>query len=226
MNIPDPSMNWMDRLSDAVGYYYPGGRYLRSRHPIKVTLLMGLLGLASGWLTMIAGVCVAQGFSEKPIFLTAGVLLGIVVAVPWAVWLGARVRFLLPLVAYVALGNAIGYAVIDQFKTERFALLGLFLYGALTAGCLAVPGMVLSRRFQPMWLVATMLTSGAVISSYWVIKDNPLLRKLPSEVALPLIIAWFFTLIHTPTAICLGYPLWDWTPLERPKLEPDIGENP
>lgn len=81
------SAAWMDRLSNAVGYYYPGGRWLGPRHPIKVTLLMGLLGLCSGWLTMIAGVCIAEfafhsAYREEPIFLTAGFVLAIMVVIP------------------------------------------------------------------------------------------------------------------------------------------------
>lgn len=50
MQTEFPQTNIMDRVSDWLGGFVPGCAHLPPRHPIKVSLVMGFLGLISGWL--------------------------------------------------------------------------------------------------------------------------------------------------------------------------------
>lgn len=214
---------WMDRLSDRLGALIPGCSRLPARHPIKVSVVMGALGLFSGWASMIVGAAVSLLLSptriqETPVFITAGAMQALIVIAPWAVWLGARRRWLLALLPYCFLANIGCYAAIDQYRVGH-QFVGLFLFGFLTGLYLSVAGLCLIQRMKPLWLLSTALISALGTCSFLMIREHRLINQwLPQEVELPLIIAWLFSLIHSPSALCLGFLLWDTTP--RPKEIP------
>lgn len=217
--------NWMDRLSDWIGSLVPGCGRLPARHPLKVSLVMGWLGLISGWATMAVGgifsLIVGRGnpFDEHPVFLAGGIVMGLILVAPWACWIGMRRRWALPLVVYCSVAHYLSFLVIDRLDRSGEGWT-LACFGLLTGLAVALAGMVITQRFLLPWLVVTALISSGSISSFWLIKDLHLLTTfLPREAEMIFVVAWFFSLLHTPLALCLGWLVWDWQQT-MPKFEP------
>lgn len=224
--IPTSAVAWMDRLSDRLGAFIPGGSRWPARHPVKVSLVMGLLGLISGWGSMAFGaaVTVLRGqppFDEQPTFLASGVLLAAVVMLPWAAWIGTRYRWFIPLAVYCSAANYTCYCVSELDRRGNNEI-GLIEFGFLSGLYLSAAGQCLTRRFHPLWCLVIAVISGAAIGSHLILWNchlfDPLLIR---RITIPLVIAWFFSSLHMTSAICLGYLLWDHPP--RPKFLPDDG---
>jgi hypothetical protein len=212
-----PAAAGMDRLSDRLGAILPGGSLLPPRHPAKVSLVMAFLGLASGWLSMALGTAASllstrtSGSAETPIFLTAGAVQALVVVAPWACWSGIRWRWIALLIAYCFLANIASFFIVEQLRSRSD--FGLFVFGLLTGLYLSLPGLIPFHPVKLMWSAATAVICALVMSLFELIRDQTLLRQvLPGDAVLPMVIAWFFSLIHLPGALCLGFLLWDTAP--------------
>jgi hypothetical protein len=220
----------MDKLSDVLGRLIPGSSRWPPRHPAKVSLVMALLGILSGWATMAGGTALNLMYGSAPhravlIFLAAGPMLAIFVVIPWAWWLGTRFRWLWLLPPYCFVGNLACYVLIEIFPKNQPALL-FFLFGLVTGLYLAVAAICLSPRRALWWMVGIMIVSGIGASlNALVVGNHSLEQFLPRQILLPLVIGWFFSTIHVSPALCLGYLLWDRTPLQKSLPEHDDGSS-
>lgn len=216
-----PAANWMDRLSDWIGSLVPGCGRLPARHPVKVTVVMGLLGLSSGWATMVLSLLATLVYEknarigEHEAFLVTGAALASLVAIPWSVWLGVRKRWLILFFPYCIAAGYGSFKLTEPFQGSRQEV-GLFFLGASVGLAMSAVGLLIIRRPRIVWLIVTVLVSGGSQSLFVFIQDNPLLRSsLPMEVMIVFIVGWFFSLLHLPLAVCLGYLLWDRTAVPR-----------
>ena len=91
----------MDRFADQVGKSIPGCAHLPPRHPIKVTLVMAILGHVAGWLVgmwFIGSILIPVPFYAHPqmmplVYLSIfGMfsLSGLFILVPLSVWTRQR----------------------------------------------------------------------------------------------------------------------------------------
>src|SRR5262245_34163734 len=99
-----PAAAWMDHLSDRIGSLLPGGYRLPPRHPVKVSLVMLLL--VAGNFCLMQNLAILLGFvlgdmaHEGLMILMVFLGFGILVLIPWAAWLGARLVWQILLIPY------------------------------------------------------------------------------------------------------------------------------
>src|SRR4051812_2745431 len=102
MTVSTPAAAWMDRLSDRIGALVPGLRFIPPRHPLRVSLLMGLLGSLSAWvfLILLLGMMLAKVVGMDSGNLSIGLAFAIVVLVPWSAWMGSRIVWQILVIPY------------------------------------------------------------------------------------------------------------------------------
>lgn len=230
----------MDRLSDRIGSLIPGGSRLPPRHPIKVSLVMGLLGLLSSWadvglksLTKLADSHFQISSDES---LPTAVGVGMIIVMPLAIWLGQKWSRVL---CSVAVGSVLTAIAMHLAGMHRFRMIlkypfhsppvelrhtiliycGLgFLMGILIAGSARPKKHLPSAVLCGIVLAAAMFAQTA--ARYW--RADHLRKFLPlNRYASWMIVAAFNafdqSLLHVSLALALGAALWDATPL--PKFE-------
>jgi hypothetical protein len=223
---------WMDRLSDGIGSLIPGGYRLPPRHPVKVSLVLGVLGFTVGWL-----ICVCL-FSTRylPRAMTdsfiaplsvCGVyaISGLFVLMPLSVWANQRFiltacSWLVPCTAYPLMLAWSGFALARGWIPADVPTLRSFLCFAIL---IAIPAAVhaswivctIRKNRLAVFVSATTLCSllGAVLLQWFIY------MRTTQTVALVdfSILSTVSTVCMTTLAICLGISLWDTTP--RPKFE-------
>src|SRR5262249_10574507 len=117
---------WMDALSDRMGSLIPGGRFLPPRHPVKVCLVMGLLGLIATGIEVVLGVMYPPQklYSIRLYrgFASASLVFGAVIVLPFALWMGKGwLRSILSAVlSAVALGAVVFVFASSHDSAEYF----------------------------------------------------------------------------------------------------------
>lgn len=224
----------MDWLSDRMGALLPWVNRLPPRHPVAVSLMM--LFLASvNWLAMqllaVAIICALTGSflqGSPDLLILAANLLGfcLVVLTPWSAWLGARKVWSVLLTPYVFAATI----MVNQVQLGLWSFLGLWNYivsGLAVGAILALPGLFLTGRWNPVWLVVTMGASAITLVPsmrliQWLFRFDLLflLRGVVANDPGNLRHAWAINLGLFPyfalMSLCLGYLLWDMTPSPEP----------
>lgn len=239
-----PAAAWMDQLSDRLGSLIPGGYRLPPRHPVKVSLVMALLGFASGWLTTILGFAatwiliefftslalklldaIPSAAGYDPLFLSfqilEGLLFGTLVFVPLAAWAGSKwpLQGLLIVLCWTAFNGAWWFSrlspVDSEYATEQFVA------GFALGTCSVLLCMAPFRRIALSWIIVTIPISASSHGLIWlgiVFVDAHLVPIGWMDWRDPLLFGWFFSLTQAVLAVCLGVPLWDASP--RATFEP------
>lgn len=226
-NVNAPT-KWMDRLSDAVGAAIPGGSQLSPRHPVRVSVVMGLCGVASGWLSALFGLVVVMFFFPKDsgvlMFASSGLGYGIVVLIPWILWSSRSGWWILLLVPYAFVVQLWLSFLAMQYDGESW-MLPLFFWGFAWAASLGGIGMYLQRRCWFLWLLAMALLTGCFFpASMYCLESmaSALASLLPTGPLKSMVtFGWIFSAWNAFTAVWMGILLWDrlpqllWVPSER-----------
>jgi len=230
---------WTEHFSGWLSSLIPGGFRLPVRHPIKVSLLMGLLGWCSGWLTVLP-FAAAQVLLQTQTAAAPGVffvVFGIAFAMPGAaiLWpisllLGRRGSlWLLASVAASVMIHFCGLMILILMNQVFFPQSGADDLRVLAPGmaCLSLGYVMwvswMSRTWSPTQWAATLVlcTLVGVQSMRWQTDFSTLLvanLKLSQDSASLLTSCWGYASFQAVLAICLGSVAWDRTP--APKFEP------
>lgn len=225
---------WMDQLSDRLGSLIPGGYRLPPRHPVKVSLVMVLLGIVSGW-AVGAVALITHALDQTtniPIFKASGLCFGLLVVIPWLLWMNQTYRILIGVVVY-SLFAAFGHIPAARFvfdKVRSHAPFGMtagimhassgMMFGVIWSGGV----LLLLRRFSWIWWIAfIVISAGASWSVSALLPNNYSGSTLWIYFASNLSFALRFMTLHVCAALCLGIWRWDWTP--RAKFELSASER-
>ncbi len=221
-----PAAVWMDRLSDRLGSLIPGGHRLPPRHPLKVSLVMMVLVAANFCpmqnLAVLLGLVLRDSAHEGLMIVMVFLGFGMLVLIPWAAWLGARLIWQILLVPYFILA----LHLTSQYGL-RLLYPGYELRGLEIGVLFGLAGLFLAGRWRPVWLIAVIVASAISLepTSYflrYLMRSVDLTFHLRPYVNFPLNGMWAVLLGITPyfalMALCLGGLLWDRTP--RAVLEP------
>jgi len=227
----------MDRLSDRLGSLIPGGYRLPPRHPVKVSLVMGILGWITGWLMCLSFLGIrslerAISAHEYPAIVLVVVtgffsLPGLGVLVPLCLWGGRRwpaaaCSLLFAVLPYPVLQLWSSYAIRQGwFPIQRPTWESFWFFAGLFAISAAshVLGIVLLLR-RNVWavLITTTVTSSLIAAT---LLEGVLAMDSVWLVGLfraSLVYGMVATVCLAILAICLGIALWDTTP--RAVFEP------
>lgn len=223
-----PAAAWMDRLSDRVGSLIPGGSRLPPRHPVKVSLVMGVLGLIAGWVS-IAPLLLFQeimgfGIAEGLMFLTMGLACGLLVFVPLLAWSGLLIRHHIaaPFTTIVAaMAHMKSFAMLSGIE-EPDAAAGMLLAG-FTCGCsYGIAGILFFHRRWVLEFLVTILVACLSHRAYWfLVAYQGSISFIPAplddivELSLPTLL---FAMLYAGIGMGFGISIWDRTP--RPKFAP------
>lgn len=224
-----PAVIWMDRLSDRIGALVPGLRFLPPRYPLKVSLVLGILGLMSAWAEM--GI-LALSQLNLPVLgmdlfrFVAGFAFGTIVLAPWAHWAGLTKRSIIWLVIY---STAVYYAA-DQislwFTRGSNPLMAAVLWGLIISASLGLAGMISMGRWHLAWFlwnVTVCVTISLLLGFIFTETQRrpEILRFIPFGLQTLVLLAAYFTTFQTASALCLGMLLWDATPPPKFEAEED-----
>lgn len=223
-----PMANAMDRLSDWVGSLVPGCSRLGTRHPLKVSLVLGGLGVIAGWIA-IGPLIIYHRFAnttnyEFMLQLIPGLALGVIVLVPLLAW---EQRSPVVMLIGVLLAFGAGYAhlkLIDFFISnmegpfiENFAIAG-----ALAGIVYAVAGISVNRRREWWMLAPLMAISGGLHAANAATQDSMLSLPVPYDIDILIemsLAANVFAGVYAALGITLGAALWDRTAPEKFEME-------
>ncbi len=225
----------MDRFSDRIGAMIPGGSFLPSRHPVKVSLVMAALGFLSGW--VVGGAALITHWHDAstniPIFIVSGVSFGVLIFAPALLWEGRGYRIVLAAIVYMAIVSVCEMFVSNMiFSSSIFSSLKRFgsyatifpiifaVKCAVSAVFWGIGSLFFMRRPAFFWLISlitlmflTGWTLGLLLpnnfsgSRFWILYQSTMFFS-----------SWYMV-EHILSAICLGMLLWDRTP--RPKFAPN-----
>lgn len=229
---------WMDWVSDRMGLLYSGGSSLPPRHPIKVSMLMGLMGGACGWLTA-APFAVAQFVfhtaNSLPQFLIVFAIgfsaMGWAVLTPIFVWTGRRwlPSLILNVCASVAI-NLMGLVVLILMNSVIFPGSSSEDYVVLIPGIAAISlgfsswtswqvGQRRTTTIVTTTIVGTIIGVGSLRAIDACSTRFAMNTWLSREVAQLLLSCWGYGLFDAALSMGCGITLWDLTP--RPKFVPE-----
>lgn len=214
---------WMDKLSDTIGSIVPGCSRWPARHPVKVSLVMFLLGSVAGWsaslVVAIDELLMGSVWGDELLwFAVPGAFLGWMVFLPLSQWLQRGVVRALVVVVLSIVANVIQVLLLNRptilswlFPIWSGALAGV-AYSA--AGIVAVSG----RRW---WMAIPVVGLCILAHEALDVIDSPPsgIWLIPDEVVAYSLIANFFSMIFAGAGVAFGVALWDTTP--RPKFEPE-----
>jgi hypothetical protein len=213
--------NAMDRLSDWVGSCLPGCGHLGPRHPLKVSLVLGGLGLMAGWVMTAIGVVsilAVEHMSGIAILMPVSVAAclatpGLFVMTPFAVWRerGTRNPLWMISTCMIAHVTALPFALI--FPLNPFV--GLFCFAfALTSLIIAFSAGASTEGFALFCVAipATMLTSAVNIGAFFLLERE---TPLNSEFTLVWYLASTLGTYYATLGASLGFAVWDLTPPPR-----------
>jgi hypothetical protein len=219
--------NALDRLSNWIGAFVPGCARLPTRHPVKVSIVMGGLGLLAGWLT-VAPVVALEAFGHYNLQwlfnLFPGALLSVVVFLPLMAWQQrpAGVMLLsLPLAWGAGFLHMVLIAQIGR-TDEGPTVEGFVIAGALAGAIYAAAGIVVNTR-REWWMLLPVISvsgliHGALVATTGVVQ--PQMLNLPFQLHMLVYLAFaanLFSSVYAALGITLGSALWDRT--EPPKFE-------
>jgi hypothetical protein len=218
-----PAAAWMDRLSDRIGGMVPGGSRMPARHPIKVSLVMGVLGLIAGWLTTAAFYVLRDFSTSRPaqlISFVPGTVLGLCVLLPLMFWQGLPGARCTLGVLLSFLAGWMHLAIIGREPPEVSACA---FAGLLSGFAYAWAGAASSRK-NIWWMILPVPLASAALHAALIVCIDPQygsIRWLPNwvhESAQIMFAANLFAGIFACVGITFSHSLWDTTP--RPKFEP------
>ena len=223
----------MDRLSDFVGRLIPGGYRLPPRHPLKVSLVMGLLGLVCASIAISSMQIIDIVFNPRFMGVSRyysigiGVLFGFGVILPRNLWHDRSM-------IYAVFGILISVAV-TRFINLAWWLdaiaphpSGGFINFQL-ATCLDILVWIIIHILLGLGIKRSFSLLGVLMIGYCFLPfmiANLCMSNIPKETYSQftwLFSAWIHQMtclssLTVPMAICLGSLIWNTTP--RPKFEP------
>jgi hypothetical protein len=233
----------LDQFSDRLGGLIPGGSQLPSRHPIKVSLVMCLLGMIAGFGMLVSLFGVAL-FIDDPIQLESWAYLvppmsmsGFFILSPLAIWHRAGVLRVFGSVVIGILAHTLGLVIISD-KLLPGVLIAispvvgeymLFIPLAAVASVHSIWIGTMSRRFLALIVSSTLVPSSLGILEMFFIDRVAIGSGLWSGwLVLPLELA-FVNSYYCSLAICLGSSIWETTPrlrFECTETDRSRGANP
>lgn len=230
--MPDPLIkmpsvaDWLDQLSDQLRAMIPQGRNWPPRHPIKVSLLMGILGAVAGWIiygfghfwgtvTPTSGGDVYWGLPAAVMPLSSATS-GFLIVGPLFLW-NKNSWWLAGFGVLIASLARYASEVVYAFPTPRFAE-DIWLYISsgledLVNAVVHAVGVAWIIRRQVLAVMSLYALAGVFVSPVSLFLFNLTYGSSPgygifedSAYALPWV--GFYSLL----AFCLGISIWDFSP--------------